>query len=96
MNNNRKNRAQTEQYPQKSSLGVFKNQHQKNVEIDAGLRRWEIAADQRRYGSKVGDWHRRYTDRLLSYLGLGLCRESDRAMVTEGEENAMKRVEGGG
>ena len=36
------------------------------------------------------------TNRLLSYLGSGLCWESNRAKVTEGEENEMKRVEGGG
>ena len=73
------------------------------MEIGTGLRRWEIGADQRRYMLKVGDRHHRYTDRcrcytnrLLSYLGLGLCWESDRAMVTKGEENEMKRVEGGG
>ena len=66
------------------------------MEIGAGLRRWEIGADQRHYGSEVGDWRHCYTDRLLSYLGLGLCRESNRAMVTEREENEMKRVEEGG
>ena len=73
------------------------------MEIGAGLRRWEIGADQRRYASEVGDWRHRYTDRrhyytnrLLSYLGLGLCWESNRVTVTEGEENEMKRVEGGG
>ena len=64
------------------------------MEIGAGLRRWEISADQHRYALEVGDWCRRYTDRLLSYLGLGLCWESNRAMVTEREENEMKRVEG--
>ena len=66
------------------------------MEIGARLRRWEIGADQHRYVLEVGDRHRRYTDRLLSYLGLGLCWESNRAMVIEGEENEMKRVEGGG
>ena len=73
------------------------------MEISAGLRRWEIGADQRYHTSEVGDRRRCctnrrrcYTDRLLSYLGLGLCWESNRAMVTEGEENEMKRVEGGG
>ena len=66
------------------------------MEIGAGLRRWEIGADQRRYTSEVGDRRHRYTDRLLCYLGLGLCWESNRAMETEGEENEMKRVEGGG
>ena len=72
------------------------------MEIGAGLRRWEIGANLRRYALEVGDWcrhytdrRRRYTDRLLSYMGLGLCWESNRAMVTEGEENEMKRVEGG-
>ena len=72
------------------------------MEIGAGLRRWEMGADQRCYKSEVGDRRRRYTNRhhcytnrLLSYLGLGLCWESNRAMVTEGEENEMKRVEGG-
>ena len=73
------------------------------MEISAGLRRWEIGADQRYHTSEVGDRHRRYTNWhgyytncLLSYLGLGLCWESDRAMVTKGEENEMKRVEAGG
>ena len=60
------------------------------------MRRWEIGTDQCCYMSEMGDRRRRYTDRLLSYLGLGLCWESNRAMVTEGEENEMKRVEGGG
>ena len=65
--------------------------------------RWEIGVDQRRYASKLGDRRRRYTDRrrcytdrLLSYMGLGLCWESNTTMVTEGDENEMKRVEGGG
>ena len=56
------------------------------------MRRWEIGADQHRYMLEVGDRHRYYTDRLLSYLGLGLCWESNRAMVTEGEENKMKEL----
>ena len=78
------------------------------MEIDTGLRRWEIGADQHCYTLEVGDRCRHYTespisaaatsintDRLLSYLGLGLCWESNREMLTEGEENEMKRVEGG-
>ena len=73
------------------------------MEIGVRLRRWEIFVDQRRYASEVGDRrrcytdrHRCYIDRLLSYLGLGLCWKSNMAMVTQGDENEMKRVEGGG
>ena len=62
------------------------------MEIGVGLRRWEISADQRRCTSEVGDRRCRCTNRLLSYLGLGLCWESNRAMVTEGEENKMKEL----
>ena len=58
----------------------------------ATRRRWEIGAATTPMGNVATPIN---TDRLLSYLGSGLCWESNRAMVTEGEENEMKRVEGG-
>ena len=122
MNNNKKNEAQIEQYPQKSlqiSLiklkGSKKNQALgfSKINIDKMWRsalgweggrlapintatpwRWEIGVATTPIGAAATSIN---TDRLLSYLGLGLglCWESNREMLTEGEENEMKRVEGG-
>ena len=64
-----------------------------SVSINTATRqRWEIGAAATPIGNAATPIN---TDRLLSYLGLGLCWESNKAMVTEGEENEMKRVEGG-
>ena len=56
-------------------------------------RRWEISAAATPIDNAATAIN---TDCLLSYLGSGLCWESNRAMVTKGEENEMKRVKGGG
>ena len=121
MNNNKKNEAQIEQYPQnflQISLiklkGSKKNQALgfSKINIDKMWRsalgwkggrlapintatrwRWEIGVATTPIGVAATSIN---TDRLLSYLGLGLCWESNREMLTEGEENEMKRVEGGG
>jgi len=64
------------------------------VSINTATRqRWEISSAATPIGNTATPIN---TDRLLSYLGSGLCWESNRAMVTKGEENEMKRVEGGG